>query len=244
MATAPIEEAENPRAVAGNNLPPSIKEQALVVASEVLKPLLTRAEELTASADKAHANDAEAAAKCADLVKMIRACDTALKEKRMEVQAPYKAAVDVIMDLPRKHHAALDRAKKDVSALISEWDKKERKRLKDIEEEKRKEEEAEAERLAQTAASMGVELPPEEEKPLPARRKPVSTVDSDMGSSVYARKVTVYTVTDVFALPSEILNHEKVIEAIKSVAREMHRAAPDQKIRGILITEEETVVVR
>lgn len=228
----------------GHNRPPSIKEQALLEASEALKPLLTRADELIASSEKVNADDAESAAKCADLVRMIRACDTALKEKRMEVQEPYKAAVDVIMDIPRKKHLDLNAAKRKVTDLVAEWDKKERKRLKDIEDEKRREEEAEQERMAATAASMGVELPPEEEKPQPKRSKPVSTVDSDMGSSVHVRKVSVYTITDVYALPLEILNHEKVQAAIVSVAREMHRTAPDQKIRGILVTEEETTVVR
>lgn len=231
-------------ATIGHNSPPSIKEQALIEASDALRPLLNRADDLVASADKANINDGENAAKCADIVKMIRACDTALKEKRMEVQAPYKAAVDVIMDLPRKHHAALDRAKKSVTALIGEWDKKERARLKAIEDEKRKEEEAEQARLAATAESMGVELPPEEEKPQPKRSKPVSTVDSDMGSNVHVRKVKAYTVTDPYALPPEVLNHERVIEAIKSVAREMDRANPGQKIKGILVTEEDQTVVR
>lgn len=237
MATAAV-------AAIGHNHPPSIKEQALIEAGAALKPLLDRADELTSSAEKARADDADSAAKCADLVRMIRSCDTAITEKRKEVQAPYKAAVDVIMDLPRSRQTALSRAKRDLGDLITAWDRKERIRLKVEAEEEAAQVAAEQEALAARAAEMGVDLPAEDAVPLPVRKKPVSTVDSDMGSAVYVRKVPVYTVTDVYALPLEVLNHEKVIEAIKSVAREMLRANPDQKIKGILVTEEETTVVR
>lgn len=237
MATAAV-------AAIGHNHPPSIKEQALIEAGAALKPLLDRADELTSSAEKARADDADSAAKCADLVRMIRSCDTALTEKRKEVQAPYKAAVDVIMDLPRSRHTALSRAKRDLGDLITAWDRKERIRLKAEAEEEAAQVAAEQEALAARAAEMGVDLPAEDAVPLPVRKKPVSSVDSDLGCKVHTRKVTTYTVTDPYALPPEVLNHEKVIAAIVSVVREMHRGVPERKIKGILIGEEETAVVR
>ena len=61
MATAAVEASENLRARIGGNAPPSIKEQALLDGAEALKPLLDRAEELLASAEKAKADDADSA---------------------------------------------------------------------------------------------------------------------------------------------------------------------------------------
>lgn len=243
MATAPIDE-EQRHGIGGNNPPVSIKERALVDASAALKPLLDRANELLTSASKAHASDAEAAGKCADLVKMIRACDTEIDAKRKEVQKPYDEAAKVIMDIPRKAKLDLASAKRDLTDIISAFDKKERERLKKEADEQAARDAADAESLKSRAESMGVELPAEEPKPEPARAKPVNTVQSDIGSSAYTRKVAIYTITDPYALPLAVLNHEKVQDAIKSVAREMLRADPEAKIKGILVTEDEMTVVR
>lgn len=56
MATAAIDVSDDPRARVGGNMPPSIKEQALLEGAEALKPLLDRAAELLASASKAKRN--------------------------------------------------------------------------------------------------------------------------------------------------------------------------------------------
>lgn len=245
MATAAIDVSDDPRARVGGNLPPSIKEQALVEGAEALKPLLDRAAELLMSAGKAKADDADSAGKCSDLVRMIRACDAALDEKRKEVQAPYKAAVDVLMDMPRKAKNDLAKAKRDLTEIISEFDRKERKRLKDLADADAARQAGEEARLSERAASLGVELPVEEPAAEPVRStKPVRSFQSDMGSSAYVREIDVLTVSDPYALPLDILNHPKVTEAIISAARELRKANPDTRIKGIIVTKQETTVVR
>ena len=244
MATAP-EISDEPRARIGGNAPPSIKEQALLDGAEALKPLLDRAEELLASAEKAKAEDVESAGKCSDLVRMIRACDTSLDDKRKEVQAPYKAAVDVLMDMPRKAKADLASAKRKLTEMVSEFDRKERQRLKEAADAKAEQEAANAAQLSERAAAMGIDLPTEEPQPEQSRStKPVRSFQSDMGSSAYTRKVEVLTVSDPYALPLDILNHPKVNEAIISAARELRKANGGAPIKGIIVTEDETTVIR
>lgn len=234
MATAPI----------GHNNPPTLTEQALLDGAQLLKPLLDRAAELLATAATARANDADSAGKCVDLVKMIRTCDSEIDAKRKEAQEPYKKAVDLIMDIPRKVKFDLAGAKTKVTGLVADFDKKERDRLKKEADARAEQEKADADALAARAQAMGVTLPPEEEKPEPARAKPIKTVSSDMGSSVHTRKHKIYTITDPYALPLDILNHEKVQEAIISVARAHLQANPDAKIKGIIVSEEDRTVVK
>ncbi|QUT04020.1 hypothetical protein KFK14_12775 [Sphingobium phenoxybenzoativorans] len=234
MATAPI----------GHNNPPSVKEVALIEVSEALAPMFKRAAELLASAEKASAEDAESAGKCADLVKMIRACTDEIDRKRKEAQKPYDDAIGVMRDAPRKILLDLDNAKRKVAALGAEFDKKERQRLADEQAEKDAQAARDRKALEDRAESLGVELPPEEPKKEPARGKPVKAVQSDMGSSYYERTNDVYTIVDPYALPLEILSHEKVTAAIISVAREMRKGNKDARIKGIAITTETTTVVR
>jgi len=245
MATAAVEASENPRARIGGNVPPSIKEQALLDGAEALKPLLDRAEELLASAEKAKADDADSAGKCSDLVRMIRACDKALDDKRKEVEKPYAEAAKVFIEIPRAAKFKLSGAKTKLTDMVAEFDRKERQRLKEEAEEKAEQEAANAAQLQQRAAAMGIDLPAEEpQQEQPRSTKPVRSFQSDMGSSAYTRKVEVFTVSDPYALPLDILNHPKVNEAIISAARELRRSNPEQKIKGIIVSEEEATVIR
>lgn len=244
MATAVHDLSDDPRARIGGNAPPSAKETALIEVEAALAPLRKRAAELLGAAEKANADDADSAGKCTDLVRMIRTCHDAIDRARKDMQKPYDDAIGVMRDAPRKVLFDLAEAKKKVEAMAADFDRKERARLA---EEAKKQEAIEAEQAAQLqarAAQMGVELPPEEPKKEPARGKPVKTVQSDMGSSVHVRKEKVFAVIDPYALPLDILNHEKVVAAIISVAREMNRASPDMKIKGILVTEEERSFIR
>lgn len=245
MATAAADVSEDPRARIGGNAPPSLKEQALTEGAEALKPLLDRADELLVSADKAKADDADSAGKCSDLVRMIRACDTALDDKRKEIEKPYAEAAKVFIEIPRAAKLKLATAKRNLTELVTAFDRKERQRLKEEADAKAEEEAANAAQLQQRAAAMGIELPAEEPQPEAARStKPARSFQSDMGSSAYARKVDVLTVSDPYALPLDILNHPKVNEAIISAAREFRRANPETKIKGIIVSEEGTTVIR
>lgn len=245
MATAAVEASENPRARIGGNVPPSIKEQALLDGAEALKPLLDRAEELLASAEKAKADDADSAGKCSDLVRMIRACDKALDDKRKEVEKPYAEAAKVFIEIPRAAKFKLSGAKTKLTEMVAEFDRKERQRLKEEQEEKDAAEAANAAQLQQRAAAMGIDLPAEEPAAeQPRSTKPVRSFQSDMGSSAYTRKVEVLTVSDPYALPLAILTHPKVTEAIVSAARELRKANGGAPIKGIIVTEDETTVIR
>tara|TARA_R110000868_G_scaffold118062_10_gene313349 strand:- start:1165 stop:1899 length:735 start_codon:yes stop_codon:yes gene_type:complete len=244
MATAPAIEEDNPRIRIGANSPPSMKETALIEVEEALKPLRARATELLESAEKAKADDVESAGKCADLVKMIRACHDAIDKARKATQKPYDDAIGVMRDAPRKVLLELSSAKRKVEEMGIAFDRKERARLADVQKLKDEQDARDRSALEARAESMGVELPPEEPKKEPARGKPIKAVQSDMGSSFHTRKIAVFTVTDPYALPLDILNHEKVQAAIISVARELYRADPTGKIKGILVTEDETSVVR
>lgn len=243
MATAPID-SEDRHGIGGNNPPMSIKEKALLDAMGPLRPLLDRAKELIATAETAKAENAEQAGKCADLIKMIRACDTEIDTKRKEVQQPYKDAVDVIMDIPRKAKLDLSLAKNRVEKIATEFDRAERKRIADLAAQEAEQKKADEESLATRAKAMGVELPPEEPKKEPVRAKPAKPFVSDLGTASYVKKDKTYTVSDPYALPMAVLTHEKVVAAIVSVVREMHRAAPDEKIKGIIIGETETTVFK
>lgn len=244
MATAHADISDDPRARIGGNAPPSVKELALIEVEEALKALRQRAKELLESAGKAKAEDAEGAGKCADLVKMIRACEKAIGETRMAAQKPYDDAIGVMRDAPRKVLFDLSQARAAVDKLATDFAAKERKRLADEATLKAKQEAEENAALQARAKEMGVELPVEEPKAEPKRGKPAKAVVSDMGSAVHTRMQKSFSVVDPYALPLDILTHPKVTEAIISVAREAIKTAPDGKIKGIIVTDEEKSFIR
>ncbi|MXP24846.1 hypothetical protein GRI39_02135 [Altererythrobacter indicus] len=223
----------NPRAKIGGNNPPPEEQIAIDFREAMLEKHPSyeqRIEDLKSASDRAVVDSAEAAGKAADLVRSIRAMMGAINDSHRETKQPFLNATRAVDGLKRQLVSPLDEALSTINRKQTEFLRQEEARREKL----RKEEEAraraealkaeEAERARREAEGQGdmEAMEAVEAAPAPAfvKKEPEPIRSADTGASVSGRKVWESQITDYEVAAIQVLDDDKVREAVeKAVAR-------------------------
>lgn len=182
---------------------------------EALRPLWTRFAQLKDSAGRAKADDEETAGKVVDLDGMLQSLQARIDEEHGRVKRPYLEAGSVVDGLANKLRDEIVPIRKALEAMLTAYQTK---------------------KLAEIEAARAAEREAEQDDPEPgfvpeqqsARR--AAAVRGDYGARSSLRDQDVVVVFDVKKVPKSILENEKVLAAIRSVAKPVLKAG--QKVGG------------
>ena len=258
-------ENPNPRAVAGNNMPPSPIETLCELQRDAQTPeRRERVRYVTQRANAKTVEDRETAGQAADIIKVATEVETLIETDRVNLTRPYREAADRAKNICDEFLEPLREARANLKQRLDAWNDAEDRRI----EEQRAEQEA---FFNQKAADVGIEstaLPtprkeidysqPAEEKPFtravaqpapsshmkpPAMREPKKRkITGDLGATASRTTTKEYRVVDVRAVPDFILQSDTVKEAIVQVAKSVGKHMGS--IDGIEITEKRGTQVR
>lgn len=221
--------------------------------------LRTRIRDLIAKAGVLPAcTDDETAGKLGDFIKMTKAAAGRVDELREQIKRPYLTATRNLDAKARTHTDALakagEAARANLNAYVMEQDRLRREaeaaRQAAERERQRAEWQAEQERLAAERETMRAAQPETAAEPQPPALEPVFVAPAppqpakpapiatgDYGARVGTRTVWRHEpVTKAAGLPSTILNHPKVLEAINTVIAAQVRSGVLQ-IKNVVIAE-------
>lgn len=235
VAEAPPQ--ENPRAIIGGNNPPPEEQVILDFREAMIEKLPTweqRIEDLEAACARAVVDTPEAAGKAGDVVKAIRALSNAIGDAHKDTKEPFLAATRAVDQEKRRHVTRLDDAKRLIEGKQTEFLRKEEarreKERREAEVAARAEAEAAAEAARQRAEAEGkgdIEAMQEVEAvaaPAKLRSEPEPIRSVDTGAAVSGRKEWVCEVKDYELAVIDMLDDEKVKEAIDACAKRRLRA--------------------
>ena len=231
-------ENENPRAVVGNNQPPSPIET--LVAAQREAQTKERAERLAYIVEKANAKDVvdrETAGQAGDIIRVASQFEKVVEEDRVERTRPYREAADAAKAVCDEFLEPLRSAAENLRKRLGAWDKAEEQRIRD----QAAEQDAffnppqpEPERLRSDASKEVEEIKRPAPTPAPVKPAKRRKITGDLGARVSTVEVKHYNVVDVHAVPDFIMQSATVKEAIVTVARSMAKHMPE--IPGIEIT--------
>lgn len=135
-----------------------------------------------------------------------------------EVREPYDQACRTASARVDKFLDPLRAAETSIKAKIKAFRDAERTRAQEQQDEQRQLETAAIAAKAPTRSRRPTTLAPPEAEPVS-----LPGVRGDFGTTTSDRRVKVYEITDVHALPDIVLNHDKVIEALKSACRDANK---------------------
>ena len=249
----------------GHNGPPLV-EIARTDIAEQLAPLRPRFDELMASLGRAKCDTADEAAKVTDLVKQFKKLDARIDAVRKDVKEPYQEAVSAVDAAPKAMRGPIADADTKLRGMLRAFDAKiraeEQAAFQRQQEEQRQRETARREQLAREeeqrrqeearAAEAGVKLAPAPEpqpepepEPEPVRApEPKPIASGDYGATSHRRTRKVPQISDVYALPRDVLEAPKVRDAILTVVRALRTGNAELEISGIELVDEHTVQVR
>ena len=265
-------ENPNPRAVAGNNMPPSPIETLCELQRDAQTPeRRERVRYVTQRANAKTVEDRETAGQAADIIKVATEVETLIETDRVNLTRPYREAADRAKNICDEFLEPLREARANLKQRLDAWNDAEDRRI----EEQRAEQEAffngqidPAKEKAADAAIEGAGLSsprkaidysqPAEEKPFtrgvaqpapsshmkpPAMREPKKRkITGDLGATASRTTTKEYRVVDVRAVPDFILQSDTVKEAIVQVAKSVGKHMGS--IDGIEITEKRGTQVR
>lgn len=221
----------------GHNQPPPEEQVVIDFREAMIERLPTweqRIDDLEAACDRAIIDSEEAAGKGADVVKSIRALQTAIAGAHKEAKEPYLLASKAVDGAKNAPTGRLDSAKRKLEAKMTEFlrqqqakaEKARREAEARAREEAARAAEAEKARLEAEGAGDIEALEQVEAVAAPARvevkQEAIRSVDT--GASVAGRKEWQCRVTDYELAVIEMLDDEKVREAIEACAKRRMRA--------------------
>lgn len=238
-------------AAIGHNRPPidvEARHEFDRALDEIRPGLVSRIDDLIASADRCAVVDNDTLGRAGELVKQIRAAAKAVDDAHAAAKAPYLQAGRVVDDAKKSLRGPLDDAKAQVERKQNIYQNEQRaireaelRRQREAEEARRREELAriEAERAAnpQADATPVEELPP---PPPPVIEPEREIVRGDYGAAVSTKKEWKGRVTDYEVAFMAVSENEKVREAIDKAIQGMVRGGA-RKIEGVHIWAEEKV---
>lgn len=229
--------AGNPRAIIGGNNPPPEEQVVLDFREAMFEKLPVwekRIEDLKASADRAVIDSEEAAGKGGDLVKAIRAMNNAINEAHRGAKDPYLRATKAVDAAKNQCAAALDAAKAKIDGKLTNFLREQQaiaeKARREAEARAREEAEraAEAERARREAEQAGDIDAMEQIEAVAAPARVESKVEPirsiDTGAAVAGRKEWQCQVEDHGIAVLEMLDDDKIKEAIEACAKRRMRA--------------------
>lgn len=251
------QQADNPRAIIGDNRPP-IEEQGVADFNEAVdghKALRSRIIDLLGSAERAKAEDEDDVGRCAELIRQIREVEKIVDAERTAVKAPYLNAGRKIDDAAKALVFDLGQAAARVRRMSEDFMRRreaelaaERRRLE--EEQRRQREAAEraaAEELQRAEAEGRAPVPEIVEAPIAVAARPVDTVQnqirSDFGAVASARRVKVAVITDWQKAFKAVKSVPKVQEAVQTAINALVRAG-QTNIPGVEIKDDIGLSVR
>lgn len=243
---APWPEKPQPASAAiGHNKPPvedDVRAQFKEKLLDERPTFLQRVEEIEASSERVKVTDDDTLGRAGDLVKMIRAAVKHVNDTHSAVKAPYLAAgrtVDAEKNaLNERLETAKRTAEKPMNAYVADQAAKRRAEEARLREEQRRQAEEAAKRQAEieAAAAAGDEEALAAAAPVagPVAIPERELVRSDTGTAVSGRTVWNSRVDDYTVAVIQVLDDQRVIDAIdKAIAARVR--AGTRKIEGVTI---------
>ncbi len=229
--------ASNPRAVIGNNQAPPEEQVAIDFAEAMADRLPTwrqRIDDLEAACKRAVIDSEMTAGQGGDVVKSIRALMQAITDAHKAVKEPYFRAGKVVDGLKNQSIVRLEAAKSTIEGKLTSFLREQQARV----EKERREAELRAQQEAQRAADaerarreaeQGGDVEAMEQieavaAPARVESKPEPIRSVDTGAAVAGRKEWQCVVEDHSVAVIEMLDDDKVKEAIEACAKRRMRA--------------------
>ena len=196
-----------------------------------------RTDELIASETRAKVENNDDVGRAGDLSAMMRVLIERIGSRRDEIEEPYSLAVNVAR---RRTGEAIDKiiaARERLTDKVDKFRNDQREKIR-LAQQQQRDAEAKLREAAEAKTPGLIATPPEPES------SPITLpkVIGDMGSTTSDRKVKIFTIADAKKVDTKVLNHPKVIEAIRSVCRDLAKVQPT--IKGVVITEDFASTVR
>jgi hypothetical protein len=196
-------------------------ELAAEAMKRALEPWASRKDEFVTKAEAAAVSDMDSAQVAVDFVRMVGALRDKAKELMAEVRAPYSQAADAAGSVAMRFIEELDAAEDAVRGKLRAYRDAARKAAEELEAQQR----AEEERLRKEAAARLGEVapppPPPELTPQPRRRRKAAPIRTDLGGMLSEQERWRIRVDDVSQIPENVLNSDRVKEAIAKVAYDL-----------------------
>lgn len=242
--TKPFPGGDQARHSIGGNRPPLDEEVVDQFMSALRNEpgLLDRLEQLCERADTVEpCKTKEDAGRYADFIKIARRVRIFIDEERQRQSRPLLTAQEA---LNGKANSMLDRLTAACVKVQNEIDAYAKKLTEQRNERERKAREREAAKRAAEAQPSPVPAPapaPALAPPAPRASQPIAR--GDLGARVGTQKVWKHEITDLRALPDNVLQHPKAVAALNQVVGGLVRAG-QHEIPGVRVWDEDATTVR